>query len=72
MEEARAVLARLGRIEAFERAGVAPARILAEVRCLLTEAEAWARLEPSERGEKAVAEIRAALAREEAPVSIGA
>jgi hypothetical protein len=41
MDEARAVLHRLKRIEALEREG-APARaVLAEVRALLTEAEVW-------------------------------
>ena len=41
MDEARAVLHRLERIEALDREG-APARsVLAEVRALLVEAEAW-------------------------------
>jgi hypothetical protein len=41
MDEARAVLHRLERIEALEREG-APARsVLAEVHALLAEAEAW-------------------------------
>jgi hypothetical protein len=41
MDEARAVLRRLNRIEALEREG-APARsLLAEVHALLEEAEAW-------------------------------
>jgi hypothetical protein len=41
MDEARAVLRRLRRIEALEREG-APARsLLAEVHSLLEEAEAW-------------------------------
>jgi hypothetical protein len=45
MEEARAVLHRLERIEALEREG-APARsMLAEVRALLAEAEVWAATE---------------------------
>jgi hypothetical protein len=45
MDEARVVLRRLGRIEALEREG-APARsLLAEVRALLGEAEAWVRCE---------------------------
>ena len=47
MEEARAVLDRLGRIETLERRGV-PARVLlGEVRALLHEAELWARREGS-------------------------
>ncbi|MDX6506978.1 MAG: hypothetical protein QOG06_1622 [Gaiellaceae bacterium] len=41
MDEARAVMRRLSRIEALDREG-APARsLLAEVRALLEEAEAW-------------------------------
>jgi hypothetical protein len=41
MDEARAVLRRLSRIEALEREG-APARsLLAEVHALLEEAERW-------------------------------
>jgi hypothetical protein len=41
MDEARAVLRRLSRIEALDREG-APARsLLAEVHALLEEAEAW-------------------------------
>lgn len=64
MEEAHAVLRRLGRIEALEREG-APARsLLAEVHALLEEAEAWV---ASERGgadeaELALDRFRAALA----------
>ncbi len=45
MEEARRVLARLERIEALEREEVLPAVLLAELRALLDEAEAWARAE---------------------------
>jgi hypothetical protein len=47
MDEARAVLRRLSRIEALEREG-APARsLLAEVHALLEEAEAWVACERS-------------------------
>jgi hypothetical protein len=45
MEEARRVLARLERIEALQRRHVLPADLLGEVRALLHEAEAWARVE---------------------------
>ena len=46
MDEARAVLERLDRIDALELEG-APAEILLdEVRALLAEAEAWVRAEP--------------------------
>jgi hypothetical protein len=41
MDEARAVMHRLERIEALEREGAAPKQLLAEVRELLREGEAW-------------------------------
>lgn len=64
MDEARAVLARLERIEALERAGT-PARVLlAEVRALLAEAEEWVRAEPggTERAAEALERCAEALA----------
>jgi hypothetical protein len=64
MDEARAVLRRLGRIEALEREG-APARsLLAEVHALLAEAEAWVASERrgTEAAEAALGRARAALA----------
>jgi hypothetical protein len=45
MDEARAVLVRLERIEALERSRADPALLLAELRELVVEAEAWARRE---------------------------
>jgi hypothetical protein len=45
MEEARRVLTRLERIEALDREQALPADLLAELRLLLVEAEAWARAE---------------------------
>jgi hypothetical protein len=45
MEEARAVLVRLERIELLERAGADPAVLLDELRELVHEAETWARRE---------------------------
>jgi hypothetical protein len=45
MDEARAVLARLERIEALEAAGAQPRVVLDEVRGLLADAEAWVRSE---------------------------
>jgi hypothetical protein len=63
MDEARAVLRRLKRIEALERER-APARsILAEVKALLDEAEAWLAAEPggSELAEAALERCRDAL-----------
>jgi hypothetical protein len=41
MDEARAVMHRLERIEALEREGAKPQLLLAEVRELLREGEAW-------------------------------
>jgi hypothetical protein len=45
MNEARAVLARLERIEALEAAGAPAGVLLDEVRGLLADAEAWVRVE---------------------------
>jgi len=45
MDEARAVLARLERIEALEDAGAPAGLLLDEVRGLLFDAEAWVRTE---------------------------
>jgi multidrug resistance efflux pump len=64
MDEARMVLRRLRRIEALEREGASPRSLLAEVRALLEEAEAWV---ASERGgadeaELALERCRSALA----------
>jgi hypothetical protein len=41
MDEARAVMHRLERIEALEREGAGPKQLLAEVRELLREGQAW-------------------------------
>jgi hypothetical protein len=64
MDEARAVLERLGRIEALEREGAPDRSLLAEVRALLVEAEAWLAVESSgaERAESALERCREALA----------
>ena len=45
MDEARAVLARLERIEVLEAAGAPAGLLLDEVRGLLVDAEAWVRTE---------------------------
>ena len=60
MDEARAVLARLDRIEELERERAPADVLLAEVRALLAEAEAWVRAEPTgtERAEEVVARSR--------------
>jgi hypothetical protein len=58
MDEARAVLTRLDRIDALERERAHPAAILAELRELVHEAEAWARREGDARAEAAAAAIQ--------------
>ncbi len=64
MDEARAVLRRLSRIEALEREGAPPRALLAEVHELLAEAEAWAAAERGgvELAEAALERCRDALA----------
>ena len=41
MEDSRAVLERLARIEALDRDGAPPTDVLDELRALLREAEVW-------------------------------
>lgn len=67
MDEARAVIARIERIEALEQAGAPAALVLEEVRRLLGEAEAWVRAEPSgtDLAESALERCREALRRAE-------
>jgi hypothetical protein len=62
MDESRAVLERLERIEALDRSGAAPEALLDELRTLLGEAEAWSRAEGGDEGARAVEELRSALA----------
>jgi hypothetical protein len=59
MDEARAVIERLDRIDALEREGAPPETLLAELRALVREAEAWARLDGDERAEAAVEALAA-------------
>lgn len=61
MEEARAVLARLERIEELDRAGAPPTALLPELQKLIREAEAWARAERDPEAEAAVNACAAAL-----------
>ena len=61
MDEARAVLARLDRIEALEREGAPPGVLLDELRGLVRDAEDWARMEGGERAKDAVERCAAAL-----------
>ena len=62
MDEARAVLARLDRIEALEREGAPPGVLIEELRGLVQAAEAWARLEGDTRAAGAVERCADALA----------
>jgi len=61
MDEARAVLARLDRIEALEREGAPPGALLEELRGLVQEAETWVRLEGGERAKNAIDSCASAL-----------
>jgi hypothetical protein len=60
MEEARAVLARLERIEALERKGAGVPFLLAELRELVREATEWAERERDPRAQAAAAALAAA------------
>jgi hypothetical protein len=53
---------RLDRIEALEREGAHPTTLLAELRELVREAEAWSRLEGDERAQRAVERVEEAMA----------
>ena len=61
MEEARAVLARLNRIDQLERRNATSAELLEELRALVGEAERWARREGDERALEAAAACEVAL-----------
>jgi hypothetical protein len=64
MDESRAVLERLERIELLDRAGAGPSELLSELRALLAEAEEWSRSEGGDAGEAAVDGLRSALSRD--------
>jgi hypothetical protein len=66
MDEARAVLARLDRIEELEREDAPPGVLLEELRGLVQAAEVWARVEGDERARLAVRRCDTALS---APVA---
>jgi hypothetical protein len=57
VDEARAVLARLERIEALEREGAGTPSLLAELRELVREASAWAERERDHRAWEAAAAL---------------
>ena len=64
MEEARKVLERLERIEALDRAPGARPALLAELKALVAESEAWTRAEAAlpERTLEAVAQTQEVVA----------
>jgi hypothetical protein len=66
MEEARAVLLRLERIEALEREGAGVQPLLAELRELVREATDWAEREQDPRAREAAAALAEAERRGEA------
>ena len=63
VDEARLVLRRLERIEALERRGSPAEAVLAELRALVAEAEAWVRVEPgpTDGAEDAIERLRTAV-----------
>jgi hypothetical protein len=61
MDEARAVLARLDRIETLDREGAPPGVLLDELRGLVQEAEAWARVEGGDPARAAIERCSSAL-----------
>lgn len=63
MEDAAKVLDRLERIRQLSVSSVPPQLLLGELRALVAEAEAWARVEGDERARAAVAELDGATAR---------
>ena len=67
MEEARRILERLDRIEELDRANAAPAELLAELRELLVDAEAWVRVEGGDAADEAVSRLRESLDRDAVP-----
>jgi hypothetical protein len=58
MDEAEKVIDRLARIETLDRRSSPPSRLLDELRALVGEAEAWARLEGDVRARSAVTKLR--------------
>ena len=56
------LIERLDRIEALEREGAAAPTLLAELRELVREAEAWVRLEGDDRAMRAVERCEEAMA----------
>jgi len=61
VDESRAVLERLERIEALDGRGAGQNELVEELRALLTEAEAWSNREGGEAAASAIQELRDAL-----------
>ena len=64
VDESKAILERLQRIETLDREGAALAELVDELRALLEEAEAWSRAEGGDAGARAVEDLRGALERD--------
>jgi hypothetical protein len=64
VDEPEAVLRRLERIEELDRRGAPAAELVAQLRGLVAEAEAWSRREGGDAGARAVDGLRRALAHE--------
>jgi hypothetical protein len=65
VDESGAILERLERIEALDRAGAPASDLVEELRALLVDAEKWSRAEGGDEGARAVEELRAALRSEQ-------
>jgi hypothetical protein len=61
VDESGAILERLERIEALDRAGAPASQLVEELRALLVDAEEWSRVEGGDEGARAVESLRAAL-----------
>jgi len=61
------VIERLERIEALDRSSASPAELLAELRGLLHDAEAWGRVDGGDAADDAVIRLRGALERDAVP-----
>jgi hypothetical protein len=64
VDESRAVLERLERIEVLDRAGASADELVPELRALLEEAAAWLRTEGGDTAVRAVEDLRSALGRD--------
>jgi len=63
--EAAAVLDRLARLEALDRAGAPASLLLSELRALVGEAEGWTTVEGGDAATRATTRLRSALAAEQ-------